>query len=74
MVPSMAYKVMAPIFSKNPFRSNEYPASNIIGGNRKKKNTSGDCNKIEQVNRVRRVNKKIMIMMKRAQHETYKFE
>ena len=53
---------MAPIFSKNPFRSNEYPASNMIGGNRKKKNTSGDYINIEEVNRVRRV-KKEMIMM-----------
>lgn len=54
---------MAPIFSKNPFRSNEYPASNIIGGNRKKKNTSGDCINVEKVNRVRRVKKKKMMIM-----------
>jgi hypothetical protein len=42
IVPAMAYKVMAPIFSKKCFLSKEYPASKMIGGNRKKKNTSGD--------------------------------
>ena len=42
IVPKHVYKDIAPILSKNPRRSIAYPASNIIGGNNTKKNTSGD--------------------------------
>jgi hypothetical protein len=43
IVPTMAYRAIAPILSKKSPRLRLYPASNMIGGNRTKKKTSGDC-------------------------------